>query len=144
MATRMKKPWEVVVQDGIEPEVKKKLKRLLQPVPSVRGPEKCLFCGTMTTWRINNKPVCPACSVKYGFDKADRIPDPCEVCGRQGEWCTEGDPVHSLCYVHRDEWFHWSNPKLNHIDHKKQPEKWHQVWEEGWAEFVAFMKERDA
>ncbi len=138
-----KKLWEIVVSDEVDAEVKKKLKRLLQPVASVHLPGNCLFCDTETTWTINNKPVCPACSVKYGFAKADRIPDPCEVCGRQGEWCTDGDPIHSLCYVHRDAWFHWKRPELEFIDSKKQSEKWHQAWEDGWARFVTFMKERD-
>ncbi len=139
----MKKPWEIVVSDKVDVDIQKKIKRLLQPVLSVSRPEKCLFCGTDTTWIINRKPVCPACHVQYGFIKKDRIPDPCEVCGLQGEWCTEGEPIHSLCYIHRDAWFRWKTPELEFIDHKKQPEKWHQVWEEGWARFIALMKERD-
>ena len=138
----MKKLWEIVVSDKVEPEVRKKLKRLLQPVDSVGQPEKCYFCNTETTWTINRKPVCPACSVLYGFIKEDYLPDPCEVCGKQGEWCTAGEPIHSLCYIHRDAWFHWKIPFLDYIDLKKQPEKWHQAWEEGWAQFVAFMKEK--
>lgn len=137
------KLWEIVVSDKVGLEVQKKIKRLLKPVLSVHEPEKCLFCGTKTSWTVNNKTVCPACHVKYGFVPEDRVPDPCEVCGQQGEWCTEGEPIHSLCYVHRDAWFNWKNPELEFIDHKKQPEKWNQVWEEGWAKFVAFMKERD-
>ena len=134
------KLWEVVVKDSVEPEIQKKIRRLLQPVLSVHMPGKCLFCGTDTTWTINNKPVCPSCHVLYGFVKKDRVPDPCEVCGRQGEWCTEGEPIHSLCYIHRDAWFHWKNPELEFINRKKQPEKWHQVWAEGWNRFVAFMQ----
>lgn len=134
------KLWEVVVKDNIEPETQKKIRRLLQPVLSVSRPGKCQFCDTVTTWTINNKPVCPACHVQYGFIKKDIIPDPCEVCGRQGEWCTEGEPIHSLCYIHRDAWFHWKNPELDFIDHKKQSEKWLQVWDEGWNRFTTFMK----
>lgn len=137
------KLWGIIASGKLEPEVQKKLKRLLQPVLSVSRPEKCQFCDTATTWAINGKPVCPACHVLYGFIKKDRIPDLCEVCGRQGEWCTEGEPIHSLCYIHRDMWFHWKNPELDFIDHKNQPKKWLQVWDEGWAKFVAFMKERD-
>ena len=136
------KLWEIVVSDEVDADVKKKLKRLLQPISSISHPAKCLFCDTFTTWTINDKPVCPACSVKYGFVKNDRIPDLCEVCGQQGEWCTDGEPVHSLCYKHRDDWFHWKNPELDFINRGKQPEKWNQVWDEGWRKFVAFMKER--
>lgn len=138
----MKKLWEVIVSDKVGADVQKKIKRLLQPFSSVGQPEVCLFCDTKTTWTINNKPLCPACSVKYGFAKSDRVPDPCEICGQQGEWCTAGEPVHSLCFVHRDEWLHWKIPELVHIDLGKQPEKWHRVWGEGWARFVACMKEK--
>ena len=137
------KLWEVVVKDSVEPEIRKKLKRLLKPVLSVNRPDKCWFCGTDTTWTINDKPVCPACHIKYGFMPKDRVPDPCEVCGKQGEWCTEGDPIHSLCYIHRDAWFRWTSPELGFIDSRKEPEKWHQVWEEGWNKFIACMKEKE-
>ena len=139
----MKKLWEIVVSDKVEPEVRKKLKRLLRPVDSAGRPEKCYFCDTETTWTINCKPVCPACSVLYAFIKEDYLPDPCEVCGKQGEFCTQGDPIHSLCYKHRDDWFKWKMPELAFIDSKKQPEKWSQVWDEGWARFIALMKERE-
>ncbi|GAH56941.1 unnamed protein product [marine sediment metagenome] len=136
------KPWEIVVSDKIEPQLRKKVKRLLKPVLSVAGsPAKCELCGTDTTWTVNNRRVCPACNVQYGFTPGYVIPDACEVCGKQGEWCTDGEPIHSLCYIHRDVWFRWKNPELEFIDHKKQPEKWHQAWEEGWAKFIAFMKE---
>jgi len=135
------KSFEIVASDKLDADIQKKIKRLLQPVLSIGQPAKCLFCDTETTWTINNKPVCPACSVKYGFMKNDRIPDPCEVCGRQGEWCTDGDPVHSLCYIHREAWFRWGRPELEFIDRKKHPEKWSEAWDEGWAKFVAFMKE---
>ena len=136
------KLWEIVPSDKLDAEVRKKIKRLLRPVLDVRQPDKCYFCATETTWTINKKHVCPACSVKYGFANDYRIPDPCEVCGRQGEWCTDGHPVHSLCFVHRDGWFHWKKPELDNIDSKKEPEKWHQAWDEGWARFVACMKEQ--
>ena len=134
------KMFQVVISERVQTETRKKLKRILKPVTSVSNPGNCELCGTMTTWTINNRLVCPACHVLYGFWPKDSVPDPCEVCGRQGEWCTEGDPIHSLCYIHRDAWFHWQTPELAFVDHKKQPEKWYQVWEEGWARFVTFMK----
>ena len=135
-----KKLWGIVVNNEIEPEIRKKIKRLLQPVDSVRQPAKCYFCETMTTWTINKKNVCPVCSVKYCFIKECYIPDACEVCGKQGEWCTEGDLIHSLCYIHRDAWFKWDLPELKCVDSKKEREKWLQVWDEGWNNFVATMK----
>lgn len=137
------KGWQIAVSGKLDFETRRKIRRLLQPVFSVHVPGKCLFCGMLTTWTINNKSVCPNCHVKYGFVKKDRIPDPCEVCGLQGEWCTEGKPIHSLCYIHRDEWFHWERPELKYIDHKKEPERWDQVWEEGWSKFISCMKEKN-
>ena len=141
----MKKLWEIVVSDKVEPEIAKKIKKLLKPYQSVGRVEKCLFCGVDTTWTLNNKNVCPKCSVKYGFLGEQWLLDPCEVCGQQGEWATDGDPQHFLCYRHRDEWLHsnWRNPELSYIDSRKEPEKWRQVWEEGWAKFIALAKERD-
>ena len=135
------KLWKVVVKDNIEPDIQKKIRRLLKPVLSVHNPGKCQFCGTDTTWTINRMPACPACQVKYGFIKMDYIPDQCEVCGRQGEWCTNGEPIHSLCYIHRDAWFKWKNPELDFVNHETQPEKWGQVWEEGWGKFINVQKE---
>lgn len=138
----MKKLWVIVVYDIAGPETQRKLRRILKPVDGVGNSLPCDLCGRVTTWTINSRPVCPGCSVKYGFVAADRVPDPCEICGEPGEWCTEGDPVHSLCYRHRDDWFHWKIPELDFVDSKKQPEKWKKVWEEGWSKFVAFMKEK--
>lgn len=138
----MKKLWEIVVSDKVEPGVQKKIKRLLRPVNSVGRPWPCLFCDIETTWTINNQAVCPSCSVKYGFASKDRIPDACEICGKQGEWCTEGKPIHSLCFGHRDEWLHWEQPELRHIDSTKQPKRWLKAWDECWARFVACMKEK--
>lgn len=139
----MKKPWEIVVSDEIEPEVAKKIKKVLRPDQSVGHPQKCLFCDVMTSWTLNRRPVCPKCAVKYKFLGEQWLLDPCEVCGRQGEWATDGEPQHFLCYIHREDWFHWGRQELDHIDSRKEPEKWRQAWEESWARFVAFMKERD-
>ena len=136
------KLWEIAVSDKVDPEVRKKLKRLLRPTLSVTGPAKCYLCGTETTWAVNNENVCPACNLKYGFMPDYAIPDSCEVCGRQGEWCTQGDPVHSLCFIHRDQWFHWKTPELDYIDSRKEPEKWCRAWEEGWTRFIACVKEQ--
>ena len=135
------KLWEVAVKDSVEPEIRKKIKRLLKPVLSVHLPGKCQFCGTDTTWTINNKPVCPACHVKYGFVSKDRIPDPCEVCGRQGEWCTEGDPIHSLCYIHRDAWFDWTREPFLPRGYWKLLENERDIaWQKAFAEFIQEMK----
>jgi len=131
-----------VVSDKVAPDIQKKIKKLLKPYRSVGRADKCLFCGVDTTWTLNKKPVCPRCAVRYKFLGEQWLLDPCEVCGKQGEWATEGDPQHFLCYIHRDAWFHWNIPFLDFIDHEKQPEKWYQAWEEGWAKFVAFMKEK--
>jgi len=139
----MKKPWEIVVSDKAEPEIAKKIKQVLKPTQSVGRPQKCLFCGVDTSWTLNGKPVCPKCSVQYKFLGEQWLLDTCEVCGKQGEWATDGPPPqHFLCYRHRDEWFHWNKPELAYIDSRKQPEKWREAWEEGWARFVALMKEK--
>ncbi|MBA7660377.1 MAG: hypothetical protein GH143_02540 [Calditrichaeota bacterium] len=137
------KPWELVVKDSVEPDIRKKIKRVLRPARSVGNPQKCLFCGIDTTWTINDKPVCPKCSVEYGFLDKGWLPDPCEVCGRQGEWWTDGDPQHFLCYRHRDAWFHWTTPELDLIDQEVNPERWHQAWVESFGRFIACMKERE-
>lgn len=137
----MKKPWEIVVSDKVPADIRRKLRQVLKPVDSVGRRQKCLFCGVDTTWVQNRKPVCPKCSVEHGFLAERYLPGPCEVCGKQGEWCTDGDPQHFLCYQHRDDWFHWRSPELAYLDHEKEPEKWHQAWEEGWAKFIALMKE---
>ena len=142
----MKKVWDIVVSDKLPVETQKKIKKLLRPSshPGIShyGPQKCLFCGELTTWTINDKPVCPKCAVGYKFLSELWLLDPCEVCGKQGEWGTDNrnPPQHFLCYYHRDEWFHWSIPELRLIDSKKEPEKWHQVWDEGWARFVEHEK----
>lgn len=136
------KSFEVVVNAKIEPEIQKVIKHVLKPVHSIGQPEHCFFCDTDTTWTINNKPVCPKCAVQYGFLSKQWLLDPCEVCGKQGEWATEGDPQHFLCYIHRNIWFRWNIPELQFIDGRKQPEKWHQLWDEGWIKFVSCMKER--
>ncbi len=135
------KLWEVAVKSSVEPEIRKKIKRLLRPVLSVQIPGKCLFCSVTTTWAVNNKALCPACHIKYGFIKKDVIPGPCEICGLQGEWYTDGEPIHSLCFIHRDAWFRWKNPELDFVDKEKMPVKWCQVWEEGWSRFVTYIKE---
>lgn len=111
------KPWEIAVKDNVEPEIRKKIRRILKPYHSVGRPQNCLFCSIDTTWTINDKPVCPKCAVEYGFLDKGWLPDPCEVCGRQGEW-------------------------LDFVDRKKEPERWHQVWEDGWSRFIACMKEK--
>lgn len=141
----MKKLWEIVVSDKVPADIAKKIKKLLKPHQSVGIPQKCLFCDVSTTWTLNGKPVCPECSVQYKFLGERWLLDPCEVCGRQGEWATVGPPQHFLCYQHCDEWLrgNWRSPELGYIDREKEPEKWRQVWEEGWARFVALMKERD-
>jgi len=134
------KPWAVVVSDKLDQDLYKKIKKLLQPVFSIRQPAKCLFCDTLTTWAINNEPVCPACDVKYAFMSKDIIPGACEVCGRQGEWCTETEPVRSLCFIHRDAWLQWKIPELTYISRKEDPVAWERVWDEGWRRFLACMK----
>ena len=140
------KLWEVVVSDKLPTEVQKKIKRLLRPGMGVShyGPKKCLFCGELTTWTTNDKPVCPKCSVQYGFRSDLWLLPPCEVCGKQGEWGTDNrnPPQHFLCYVHRDAWFHWEIPQLHYINGQKEPEKWQEAWNEGWSRFITYMKEQ--
>ena len=138
----MKKLWEVVVSDEVAADIQKIIKKVLKPERSVGRPQKCLFCSVDTTWTINSKPVCPKCSVQYNFLDERWLLDPCDVCGKQGEWCTDG-AQHFLCYQHRDEWVRWRNPELTYIDSKKEPEKWRQAWEEGWARFIALMKDKE-
>jgi len=139
----MKKLWNIVVSPEVDAGIQKKIKKILKTHRSVGRPQRCLLCGADTTWTLNGVPVCPKCSVKYGFLGEQWLLDPCEVCGKQGEWATEGDPQHFLCYIHRDEWFHWKKPELEYVDYRKEPERWIQVWAEGWARFVAFMRERE-
>jgi hypothetical protein len=142
----MKKVWDITVSDTISAEIQKKIKKILRPSsgPGIShyGPQKCLFCEELTTWIINDKPVCPKCAVRYNFLSELYLLDPCEVCGKQGEWCTDyrDPPQHFLCYHHREKWFHWSVPELEAIDSKKEPEKWKQAWGEGWARFVKHEK----
>ena len=139
----MERAWDISVSDKLPIEVQKKIKRILRPTrPDIlhTGPQKCLFCGQLTTWAINGKAVCPKCAVQYNFLSELWLFDPCEVCGKQGEWATGGQPQHFLCYHHRNEWFHWTIPELKSIDGKKEPEKWQQTWNEGWARFIKHQK----
>ncbi len=73
------KPWKIVVSDKIDPELQKKIERVLKPTRDVGRPQKCLFCGVETTWTINDRPVCPKCCVGYGFLDKGWLPGPCEV-----------------------------------------------------------------
>ena len=138
----MKRLWEVVVSDKVVADIQKKIKKVLKPTMSVGRVQKCLFCDVDTTWILNRTPVCPKCAVEYEFLGERWLLDPCEVCGKQGEWATDGDPQHFLCYQHRDEWLHWPKPYLACISSQKEPEKWRLAWDEGWARFVALMKEQ--
>ncbi|GAH90697.1 unnamed protein product [marine sediment metagenome] len=129
------------------PEVQKKLKRILKPVLSVLGLwqyKPCALCGTETSWTVNGRPVCPKCSVKYSFIKADRIPDVCEVCGAQGEWSCGKDNQHSLCCRHRDDWHCW-NEARNFLlkDYANLPEDEKDVvWERCFNTFIQEAKQR--
>ncbi len=137
------KLWEVVVKDSVEPEIQKKIKRLLKPVRSVGRPQNCLFCATDTTWTINDKPVCPKCAVGYGFLGEQWLLDPCEVCSKQGEWATEGDPQHFLCYIHRDAWFDYSREVPLPRGWDKLPkEEAAAAWEKRFNDFVQEMKDK--
>jgi len=133
--------WKIIVSDKVEPEVQKKLKRVLKPTHDIGRPQECLFCGVETVWVVNGRPVCLVCAVAYEFLSKGWAASPCEVCDRPGEWWTDGDPQHFLCHIHRDAWFHWTKPELGLIDSKVEPEKWHQAWTESWNRFVATMKE---
>ena len=135
------KGWQVAVSGKLDFETRRKIRRLLQPVFSVDVPGKCLFCGILTTWTINNKPVCPNCHVKYGFVKKDRVPDPCEVCGTQGEWVCGKDDQHSLCFRHRDAWFDYTRevPLPRGYDRLPEDEK-DIAWEKRFSDFVQEMK----
>lgn len=136
----MKKPYKIEVDKSVPRDIAKILKRLLRPVLSVGRPGKCLLCGTETTWTINDRPVCPADHVKYGFLNECYVPDSCEVCGCQGEWCTAGEPIHSLCFKHRDAWFHWAKHELCGISLPNELDKWHEAWNKCWASFVKHYK----
>ena len=140
----MKKVWVITVSDKLPIETQKKIKRLLRPTqPDVLRPSECLFCGELTTWGINNKPVCPKCAIKYNFLSELWLLDPCEVCGKQGEWATHpphDQPQHFLCYQHRYQWFRWTIPELKFIDGKLEPKEWQRVWNEGWARFIKQQK----
>jgi hypothetical protein len=140
----MKKSWDIIFNDKLPAEVQKKIKRILRPTqPDITRPQKCLFCGELTTWAVNGKPLCPKCAVKHGFLSVGWLLDPCEVCGKQGEWSTSpprDQQQHFLCYQHRDQWFQWTIPELRFIDGRKEPEKWQQTWNEGWARFIKQQK----
>jgi hypothetical protein len=137
--------WDIVISDKVPPDVQKKIKKVLRTQHSVGRPQKCSFCGTDTTWTVNNMPVCPKCAVEYKFLGEQWLLDPCEVCGRQGEWATDNrnEVQHFLCFIHRDAWFHWNRYELDDLDMKKEPDKWRKAWDATWARFVARMKEKD-
>jgi hypothetical protein len=139
------KLWKITVSDKADPEVAKKLKRVLKPFHDIsQRPQKCLFCGVETSWTINDKPVCPKCSIDHGFLDKGWATDPCEVCGQQGEWWTEGKTPHFLCHIHLHDWFHWKIPELDFIDGEVDPEGWSKAWGTGWNRFIAHMKEMEA
>jgi len=138
------KQWEILVNNKLDSEIQKKIKRLFRPIRSVGRPQNCLFCNIDTTWTINDQPVCPKCAVEYKLLGKQWLLDPCEVCGRQGEWASDSDTQHFLCYIHRDQWFHWKIPELEFIDIRKKPVNWRRAWEGGWSRFIAFMKEIEA
>lgn len=138
----MKKLWVITFSGELAPDIQKKIRRVIKAHHSIGRPQNCLFCGTETTWTINDEPVCPKCAVKYKFLGEQWLLDPCEVCGRQGEWATDGDPQHFLCHIHLNDWFKWKIPELDYIDSKRQPDKWHQAWGEGWSKFINFEKEK--
>ncbi|MBA7533116.1 hypothetical protein ES705_25351 [subsurface metagenome] len=140
----MKKPWGIVVSAKVEPELAKKIKKLLKPHRSVGRVEKCIFCGVDTTWTLNSKPACPKCSVQYGFLGEQWLLDPCEVCGKQGEWATDGDPQHFLCYQHRDDWLHWDTDRKYLLKgYEKLPEAEKElVWEKCFNTFIQEAKQR--
>lgn len=127
------------------PEIQKKIKRILKPVLSVLGGRQykpCDLCGTETSWTINNHPVCPQCSVKYGFIKASWLPDACEVCGRQGEWVCGKNDQHPLCCRHRDAWFDWTKEVSLPRGWDRLPEDEREAtWEKRFSDFVQEMKE---
>ena len=126
------------------PEVQKKLKRILKPVLSVIGGRQykpCGLCGIETSWTINNHPVCPLCSIKYGFLTKAYDYGPCEICSRQGEWLCGKDDQHSLCCRHRDAWFDWTKePFLLRGYHNLPEEEKDIAWEKGFALFIQEVK----
>jgi hypothetical protein len=136
----MKKAWDITVSDELPAETRRKIKRVLRSTrPDVLGrPQNCLFCGELTTWGINGKPVCPKDAVQYNFLSELWLYGPCEVCGKQGEWNT--DNQHVLCYHHRDEWFNWRIPELKDFDSRTDPTEWQKAWREGWDRFVKHQK----
>jgi hypothetical protein len=140
----MKKVWDITVSDELPAETRKKIKKILRPTrPDILRPQKCLFCGELTSWVINGKPVCPKDAVRYGFLSELWLLDPCEVCGKQGEWATSpprDQLQHFLCYHHRDQWFHWTIPELKFIDGKLKPTEWQKAWNEGWVRFIKQQK----
>ena len=127
------------------PEVQKKLKRILKPVLSVIGGRQykpCGLCGIETSWTINNNPVCPLCSIKYGFLTKAYDYGSCEICSRQGEWLCGKDDQHSLCCRHRDAWFDWTKEPFLPRGYDNLPEKEKDIaWEKGFALFIQEMKE---
>lgn len=137
-----KKSWKVEVVKSLEPEVQKKIRKVLKPDLSVAGrPGKCIFCEYETTWTINKQYVCPKCTGKFGFANPAYLPDPCEVCRGQGEWVCGRKDEHSLCWRHRDEWFEFTKqPRLFPDQKKVSDEEWSQSWDKVWARFIQEAK----
>ena len=136
----MKKIIEIQVNLD-DPELCRKLKRIMKPHLSVGRVSKCELCQTETSWTANNRPVCPKCQGEYGFVNKNWLPDPCEVCGNQGEWvCGENDK-HSLCHRHRDSWFDYTKevPLPRGWDKFPKDEKG-AAWDKRFNDFVLEMK----
>ena len=126
-------------------DLRKRIKRILRPVLAVGpGHQKCELCGEQTSWTINNKFVCPRCSVKYEFLTKAYLYDPCEACGKQGEWLSGGSRQHSLCYLHRDAWFHWRGREGKLAGFQPGDEAFEVMWQRVFAIFVKEMQEEAA
>lgn len=129
---------EIKITGVDDPLIRRRLKYISKPDTSVGNVRPCLLCSTKTSWTVNKYPVCPSCQGKYGFCKKEWLPDPCVVCGAQGEFvCGEHDQL-SLCYLHRDAWFNYSKIFPQDVP----DEKWAEVWDRTFAEFVQVMKAR--
>lgn len=138
----MKKPWKMDVDSKVEPMARKMLRRVLKPILDTTSfAKKCLFCEGETSWRINERPVCPRCTTKYGFVKEEYLPNPCEVCGGQGEFVLGENCEHGLCWRHREVWFDWCRqPNLLPDSNKMSKEEWSKAWDEVWARFIKEAK----
>jgi hypothetical protein len=136
--TKIKKPWKIEFDKSLEPDVQKKLRKVLKPDLSVaQRPGKCIFCEYETTWTIGRQYVCPKCTGKFGFINPDYLPGPCEVCGGQGEWVAGRNDEHALCWRHRDEWFEFTKQPRLFPDQKKVGQaEWDKAWEAVWARFI--------